>query len=201
MKDYSVIVVSQSDKLDKMSRAAVERLRTKLKSGRAVKAEAQRFAERVAAHLSWLRVETYDVVGYCNPYPDRPGIIEPIVIEEGKPVRVSVTHILVAGDYSVVPSTELDEVRDRIVAASARKLAEDVFLGDAMMAAIDEADPDCTLSGMSSYVLTPQLAPSRSLATTTGRSPSGCRSGSRSGWKGRDQTFHWPGLSVRGMAT
>jgi len=148
MKDYSVIVVSQSDKLDKLSRAAVGRLGARLKSGRAVKAEAKRFAERVATHSSWLTVAVYDVVGYCNPYPDRPGIVEPIVIEEGKPVRVTVTHILVAGEYWVVPSIELDNVRGEFITSSARKIAEDIFLGDAMAEAIFNADPDLTLAGM-----------------------------------------------------
>jgi hypothetical protein len=149
--DYKAIVVAQTDKLDRMSRAAVERLGKALKSGRAVKAEAKRFADRVAAHISWLNVGEYDVVGYCNPYSDRPGIIEPIVIEDGKPVRVTVTHIMVAGEYWISAAAELEAVREKIVLSCARKVAEDIFLGDAMMAAIDEADPDGTLSGMSSH--------------------------------------------------
>ena len=48
-KDYSVIVVSATDRLDRMSHAAVERSSKTLRDGRAVKAEAKRFADRIAA--------------------------------------------------------------------------------------------------------------------------------------------------------
>jgi hypothetical protein len=63
---------------------------------------------------------------------------------------VSHTYLMVAGEYRVVAVQNLGASRDEIIAESARRIAEDIFLGDAMMAAIDAADPDCTLNGMSS---------------------------------------------------
>jgi hypothetical protein len=84
IKGYSVIVVSQSGKLNRMSLKAVEKMGTRLRIGREVKAEAKRFAARVAAKPSPLRVEIFDVAGLANPTNDEPGDREPIVLQDGK---------------------------------------------------------------------------------------------------------------------
>jgi hypothetical protein len=154
IKGYSVIVVSQSDKLDRMSRAAVEKLGANLRSGRAVKAAARRFAVTIAAKPSSLCVEILDVAGLSNPTNDQPGEREPIVLQDGKFIPVSDIYLGVAGEHHVVPSQDLDHTRDKIVASCAQRIAEDIFLGDAMMAAIDEADPDGTLTSMSTHSAT-----------------------------------------------
>jgi hypothetical protein len=154
VKDYSVIVVSQSEKLDRMSRTAVAKLGAKLRSGRAVRAEAKRFAGRVAAKPSILDVEILDVAGLADPTSNRPGEREPLVLHDGKFVPVTHTYLMVAGEHHIVAAHDLDARRDELVVESARRIAEDIFLGDAMMAAIDAADPDCSLTGMSSHSAT-----------------------------------------------
>jgi hypothetical protein len=154
MKHYSVIVVSQSEKLDRMSRAAVEKLGAKLKSGRAVKAEAKRFAAKIAAKPAILDIEILDIAGLSDPRSDGPRGREPLVLQNGKFVPVSHVYLGIVGEYHVVAANDLDASRDEIIAESARRIAEDVFVGDAMMAAIDAADPDCTLTGMTSHSAT-----------------------------------------------
>jgi hypothetical protein len=57
----------------------------------------------------------------------------------------------VAGEHRVVATQDLEGMQDEIVASAARRIAEDVFLGDAMAAAIYGADPQCGLAGMSSH--------------------------------------------------
>jgi hypothetical protein len=144
-----VVVIAQTDKLDRMARAAVRRLGTKLRSVRAVNAAVRRFGDKIAADPSPLSIETLEVVGFCSPTKDRPGEIEPIVLEEGKPTPVSMTYLMVAGDYWVGTPAQIADARDKIVPSCARKIAENVALSEAMMAAIDGADPDLTLSWMS----------------------------------------------------
>jgi hypothetical protein len=109
VKNYSVIVVSQSEKLDRMSRTAVEKLGPKIKSGRAVKAEAKRFAAKVATKPSILDVEILDVAGLADPTSNRPGEREPIVLHDGKFVPVTHTYLMVAGEHHIVAAARTSQ--------------------------------------------------------------------------------------------
>lgn len=146
---YAAVVVAETDQVDRVVRKAVLRLGAKLRSGRTVKAEAKGFAERIANDPSSLRVEVLDVVGFCCPTTERPDRLEPIVLSEGKPVPVTQTFLMVAGEYWVATSAEIARRRAEITASCAHSVAEDLFLSEAMMVAIEQADPDTTLGAMS----------------------------------------------------
>ena len=149
-----VVVVAETDRLNKLGQSAVDKMGSKLRSGRAVKAEAKRFANKLAANPKPLRVEVLDVVGFSNPVKDRPDILEPIVLHEGKAVPVSTTYIGLAGEHHVVASRDLDRMRVEIVASCARRLAEDVFLNVAMAEAIFAVYPELTVEGFSTNAKT-----------------------------------------------
>jgi len=70
----SLIVVIETDSLAKLASAAVERLGKALRNGRAVKAAANRFAERIAANPKSLQIDILDVVGFCDPANDGPSV-------------------------------------------------------------------------------------------------------------------------------
>jgi hypothetical protein len=146
---HVAIVVAETDKLNRMTQTAVERLGARLKSGRAVKAEAARFANRMAAQRSRFRVEVLDVVGIDNPNKERPWDLEPIVIHEGKPILVSHVYSGEAGEYWIVGPADTDGARDATIASCARRIACEAFLCEAMTQAIFAADPETTLSSMS----------------------------------------------------
>jgi hypothetical protein len=145
----SVIVVLETDRLMKLANAAVRRMGDRLKRVREVKLDARRFAERIARNPKSLEVQVYEVVGFCNPVKDRPDLLEPIVLCDGHAQPVTATYVGVAGDHHVVLSSKLDEIRDTFIANSARKLAHELFLVEAMSEAIFAADPNSTLRGMS----------------------------------------------------
>jgi hypothetical protein len=145
----SVIVVLETDLLMKLAGSAVRRMGDRLKRVREVKLEARRFAERIARNPKSIEVQVYDVVGFCNPVKDRPDLLEAIVICDGQPQPVTATYVGVAGEHHVVLSSRLDEIRDTFIANSARKLAHELFLVEAMQDAIFAADPDSSLRGMS----------------------------------------------------
>ena len=71
------------------------------------------------------------------------------MIYDGQPKPVTATYVGVAGEHHVVLSSRLDEIRDTFIANSARKLAYELFLVEAMQDAIFAADPDSSLRGMS----------------------------------------------------
>ena len=144
-----VIVVAETDKLNRMAQKAVDKIGPKLRLGRAVKAEAKRFADRLAADPRPLRVEVLDVVSYCTPEKDRPDILEPVVLHEGKAVPVTKTYIGLAGEHHVVASTQLDRTRAAVIASCAHRIATCLFLDVAMAEAIFEADPELTIEGFS----------------------------------------------------
>ena len=146
---HRVIVVIESDNVVEMAQAAIEELGKKLRNERAVKAQARRFAKKLAADPSPFRIQEYDVVGYCAPDKSRPNRFEPIVIHDGKPVPVSLTYIAESGDYWVSSAAELDRTRDRAIAACARQLAEQLALCEAMFQAAEQADPESTLGSYS----------------------------------------------------
>lgn len=145
---HSVLVVSETERLGRMARNAAEKLGKKLRSERAVKAEAKRFGDRIAANPSALRVEIFEVVGFCDPTRDQPCKLEPIVLHEGKPMPVTMSFAMVAGEYWVGTPEEIARRKPELVAACARNVAERLLLGEALMAAVDEADVDAVLSGI-----------------------------------------------------
>ena len=137
-----VVVVVETDKLHEMSHAAIEHLGEKLKSKRAVHAEARRFADEIASNLTALQVETLDVIGFCNYDKERPGVFEPLVIDQGQPRPVTLVFAGLGVEYWVAASVELAKSRSAIVASCAQKLAESTIISEAMMTASHEADRD-----------------------------------------------------------
>jgi hypothetical protein len=59
------------------------------------------------------------------------------------------TYVAEAGDYRVATSAEFAKTRDKIVAALARRVAEEFALCEARSEAVHQADEDCSLSGFS----------------------------------------------------
>ena len=148
-EEHRAIVVVETDELQEMACSAVQDLGKQLRNKRSVEALVERFGKKIVSDPSPLRVEILDVVGYCDQRKDQPGVIEPIVIHEGKPVPISMTFICGNGDYWVGPQTEITTIRDRVVAGLARGIAEDLIRCEAMTGAINQADEDCILSGHS----------------------------------------------------
>jgi hypothetical protein len=146
----AVFVVAETDKLTRLAQKAVDKMGSRLRLGRAVKAEAKRFAVKLAANSKPLRVEVLDVVGFSNSVKDRPDILEPVVLHDGKAVPVTKTYIGLAGEHHVVASGQLADTRDAIIASCASRIAMGVFLDVAMAEAVFAADPDLSLAGFSS---------------------------------------------------
>jgi len=145
----SVIVVSESDKLMKLANAAVGRMGDGLNRVREVKAQARRFADRIAQNPKPLDVQIFDVVGFCDPVKDQPHVFEPIVIHEGQAQSVRSIYSGMAEEHQVVLTSKLDDTRDAFIAEAGRRLAFDLFLIEAMSEAVFAADPDMTLESMS----------------------------------------------------
>jgi hypothetical protein len=144
----SVIVVCESDKLMKLANTAVRRMGERINRVREVRAEARRFAERIARNPKTLDVQVFDVVGFSEPHKDQPTVIEPIVIHEGRAQLLTSIYAGMAEEHQVVMSSKLDESRDVFIAEAARRLSLDLFLCEAMSEAVFAADPELTLKGM-----------------------------------------------------
>ena len=85
---HKVVVVAETAELSELAMASVAELGKKLRNKRVVEAQVKRFGRAIAADPSALRIEVFDVVGFCNPTTERPNVLEPIVIHQGKPVPV-----------------------------------------------------------------------------------------------------------------
>jgi len=133
------VVVSKTDKLDRLARRTIKNLGGLLQNGPAVKASVRRFGDEVAARPAALRVHRLDVVGFE---------LEPVVIHEGIPQPVRQAFPLATSEYWVGSDTDLERGERGIIASLARRIAERVVLCEAMMAAIAQADPDLVLSAV-----------------------------------------------------
>lgn len=145
----NVIVVRETNKLMKLANAAVRRMGERLNSAREVKADARRFAERIARNPKSLDVQVLHLVGFCDPVKDQPHILEPLVIHEERAQSVTSIYAGIAEEHQVVLTSTLDDSRDVFIAEAGRRLAHDLFLTEAMSEAVFAADPDMTLESMS----------------------------------------------------
>lgn len=137
---YRVIVVCESDELRDRSHAAVVELGDKLRVERSVRAAARRFANDVARTPDVADVAEYEVVGFCTPVKDRPDVIEPIVIHEGHPKPIRGTFDIFDGEYRVAPTTEFEKKRSILAGKCLLPVAERLFMCDALLEAITQAD-------------------------------------------------------------
>jgi hypothetical protein len=149
MKDYVVVVITETDTLFRRAHAAAAKLGDRLRHKRQVLMAAKKFSERVAKHPSSLRVEDLDAVGFCSPDKDHPGKLEPVVYHDGAFKPVSHSFASIAGEYRLLPKDDVPAGRARIVESCGRTLAHRLFIEEAMTAAVDALDPEMTLEGMS----------------------------------------------------
>jgi hypothetical protein len=158
MKDYVVVVVTESDTLFRRAHAAAAKLGDRIRHKRQVLMAAKKFSERVAKHPSSLRVVELDAVGFCAPDEDHPGKLEPVVYHDGAFKPVSQSFASIAGEYRLLRREDVPAGRARILETCGRTLAHRMYIEEAMAAAVDALEPELTLEGMTCNAATLEVS-------------------------------------------